>query len=101
MLLKKGEMVYEKIYENVQCNIKFCKRRHNYTWDDIRNILKNSRSPVKMSYVKKLSYGQQKTIDLEKVYHISNLFGENIINFISENLSEHYKINLPKDWLDE
>lgn len=94
-------MVYEKIYENVKSNIKFCKLRKDYTWDDIRSILKNSRLPVKMSYIKKLSYGQQKTIDLEKVCHIANLFGEDIINFISEDLNEHYKINLPKDWLEE
>lgn len=94
-------MNFETVYTNVQENIKHYKRLNNYTWDDIRSILKRNKSVVRMSYIKKLSYGQQKTIDMEKLCEIAQLFGANLIEFIRINERMNIEIEEGASWLEE
>jgi len=93
-------MEFQAVYERIQSNIKFCRARRDYSWDDIRNIIKNNKYDIKLSYIKKLSYGQVKTVDLEKLMIIAQIFGENWITFTRKTYSHTKLIVRGKEWLN-
>ncbi len=93
-------MEYLEVYERIQSNIKYCRARSNYSWDDIRNIIKNNNYDIKLSYIKKLSYGQVKSIDLEKLMIIASLFGENWITFSRKTYTNTKLIIRGREWLN-
>jgi len=86
--------------KNFQRNIKFLKKANDLTWADISKRIYLNKLPIKMSYIKKFSYGQIENLDVEKSLHIADLFGQDWFDMLIYDLSVRMEANNPSDWLD-
>lgn len=86
--------------KNFKNNIKFLKKSHDLTWADISKRIYMNKYPIKMSYVKKFSYGQLESLDIEKSLYIADLFGQDWYEMLFFNLETRLEANNPADWID-
>jgi hypothetical protein len=99
--LKTIDQSVSDYHRNIQNNIKFLKASKNMRWADVTKRIFLSNYNIKMSFIKKFSYGQITSINLEKIIIISNLFGQSWYDMVANDLSEGRTIKKASTWLDD
>tara|TARA_B100001059_G_C17779297_1_gene553175 strand:- start:174 stop:467 length:294 start_codon:yes stop_codon:yes gene_type:complete len=86
---------------NFRNNIKFLKKTKDLKWSDITKIIYVNKLNLKMTYMKKFSYGQIQSLDLEKAMLIANVLGHDWYEMLVWDLSKTLDVENSNQWLED